>query len=84
MCTGTKKNVYNFRCSWVWHYKGSMELLVVEYCFDMIEMDEFEMILSFRTVRSGQTVQTQIRLLLEEQSDQGLHYCNAISINTLW
>ena len=31
------------------------------------------MILSFRTDRSGQTVQTQIRLLKEEQSDQGLH-----------
>ena len=31
------------------------------------------MILSFRTDRSGQTVQTQIKLLLEEQSDQGLH-----------
>ena len=31
------------------------------------------MILSFRTDGSGQTVQTQIRLLLEEQSDQGLH-----------
>ena len=31
------------------------------------------MIVSFRTDRSGQTVQTQIRLLLEEQSDQGLH-----------
>ena len=30
--------------------------------------------LSFRTDRFGQTVQTQIRLLLEEQSDQGLHY----------
>ena len=29
--------------------------------------------LRFRTDRSGQTVQTQIRLLLEEQSDQGLH-----------
>ena len=29
--------------------------------------------LSFRTDRSWQTVQTQIRLLLEEQSDQGLH-----------
>ena len=29
--------------------------------------------LSFRTDGSGQTVQTQIRLLLEEQSDQGLH-----------
>ena len=28
--------------------------------------------LSFRTDGSGQTVQTQIRLLLEEQSDQGL------------
>ena len=28
-------------------------------------------LLSFRTDRSGQTVQTQIRL--EEQSDQGLH-----------
>ena len=32
------------------------------------------MILSFRTDCSGQIVQTQIRLLLEEQSDQGLHY----------
>ena len=31
------------------------------------------MTLSFWTDRSGQTVQTQIRLLLEEPSDQGLH-----------
>ena len=31
------------------------------------------MILNFCTDRSGQTVQTQIRLLLKEQSDQGLH-----------
>ena len=31
------------------------------------------LILSFRTDMSGQTVQTQIRLLLVEQSDQGLH-----------
>ena len=31
------------------------------------------MILSFRTARPGQTVQTQIFLLLEEPSDQGLH-----------
>ena len=31
------------------------------------------MILSFQTDWSGQIVQTQIRLLLEEQSDQGLH-----------
>ena len=32
------------------------------------------MILSFRTDWSGQIVQTEIRLLLEEQSDQGPHY----------
>ena len=31
------------------------------------------MILDFGTYRPKQTVQTQIRLLLEEQSDQGLH-----------
>ena len=31
------------------------------------------MILSFRTDRSGKTVQTQIGLPLEKQSDQGLH-----------
>ena len=31
------------------------------------------MTLSFPTHRSGQTVQTQIRLLLEEQSDQDFH-----------
>ena len=37
-------------------------------------MDLFTvMILNFRTGRSGQTVQTQIRLHLEEQSDQDLH-----------
>ena len=32
-----------------------------------------EMILIFQTNRSGQTVQTQIRLFQLEQSDQGLH-----------
>ena len=31
------------------------------------------MIQSFWTDRSGQTVQTQIRLLIEEQFDKGLH-----------
>ena len=31
------------------------------------------MILSFRTDMPVQTVQIQIRLLLEEESDQGLH-----------
>ena len=31
------------------------------------------MILSFQTDMPGQTLQAQIRLLLEEQSDHGLH-----------
>ena len=31
------------------------------------------LVLSFQTDMPGQTVQTQIRLLLEEQSDKGLH-----------
>ena len=38
-----------------------------------VEKSHTVMIQSFRTNRSGQKVQTQIRLLLEEQSDQGLH-----------
>ena len=42
--------------------------------FDSILQFSFTVLfLSFRTDRSGQRVQTQIRLLLEEQSDQGLH-----------
>ena len=32
------------------------------------------MILNFWTDISGQTLQTQIRRLLEEESDQGLHF----------
>ena len=38
-----------------------------------VHSDTTVMIQSFRTNMSGQTVHTQIRLLLEEQSDQGLH-----------
>ena len=38
--------------------------------------------LRFRTDMSGQTVQTQIRLLLKKQSDQGLH-CLNFSMNLL-
>ena len=40
------------------------------------------MILSFWTDIPWQTVQTQIRLLLEEQSDQGLH-CLPFRLNRL-
>ena len=39
----------------------------------IVDIESTVMILSFRADRPGQTVQTQIRLLLEEQSDQGLH-----------
>ena len=39
----------------------------------VMEIHHTVMILSFRIDLSEQTVQTQIRLLLEEQSDQGLH-----------
>ena len=46
------------------------------------------MTLSFRTDRSGQTVYTQIRLLLDEQSDQGLHcllfHLHLLEQNSLW
>ena len=40
------------------------------------------MILSYRTDRSGQIVQTQIRLLQEEQSDQGV-YCLLFRLHLL-
>ena len=47
--------------------KGS---LILQYSHKSVST---VIILNFRTDRSGQTVQTQIRLLPEEQPDQGLH-----------
>ena len=48
-----------------------------EWFSELLVEDSYQcftvMIQSFRTDRSGQAVHTQIRLLLEEQSDQGLH-----------
>ena len=54
------------------------QLLTVSPDVDTLELPlllvyNIVMILSFRTDMPGQTVQTQIRLVLEEQSDQGLH-----------
>ena len=40
--------------------------------------------LSFRTDRSGQTVQIQIRMLLEEQSDQGLYCLQFLDFVCVW
>ena len=49
---------------------GEVRELTVTFAVNLLST---VMTLSFRTDKSGQTVQTQIRLLLEEQSDQGLH-----------
>ena len=66
---------YTILCGTVWskfeHLLDIMHVLnTYKFKMDWVTV----MILSFRTNRSGQTVQTQIRLLLEEQSDQGLHF----------
>ena len=45
--------------------------IIVYICYCMYTYTV--MILNFQTDRSGQTMQTQIRLLLEEQSGQDLH-----------
>ena len=61
---------------------GSQELTFIrksalcmykEVHYNLVSVLYTVMILSFGTDMSKQTVQTQIRLLLEEQSDQGLH-----------
>ena len=55
-------------------HSGSLISTFVVHGLDSIIMQIFTVItLSFQTDRSRQPVQTQIRLLLEEQSDQGLH-----------
>ena len=46
---------------------------MLQRCTRFDKIDATVIILSFRTDGSGQTVQTQTRLLLEEQSDQALH-----------
>ena len=48
---------------------GFAVVYTIKICTKIITV----MTLSFRTDRSGKKVQTQIRQLLEEQSDQGLH-----------
>ena len=47
-----------------------VEIILLELLESFIDT---VMILRFRTDRSGETVQTQIRLILEEHPDQGLH-----------
>ena len=49
--------------------------MIPKYTYNVFLKEYTVMFLSFRTDMPGQTVQTQIRLLLvlEEQSDQGQH-----------
>ena len=60
------QNILNWHCAQTKQHNDQSDQIV------KMKTDTV-MILSFRTDRPGQTVQTQIRLLLEEQSDQGLH-----------
>ena len=68
-------NVRNSCFSYV-YFPGDVAWKVADGRFSIQDMysktSPTVMILSFRTDRSEQTVQTQIRLLLEEQSGQGL------------
>ena len=59
-----------------------MSILIPKDWNDVGRIPDTVMILSFRTDMPGQTVQTQIRLLLEEQSDQGLH-CLPVRLHRL-
>ena len=43
------------------------------HVINTLKMENYRNDPSFWTDRSGQIVQSQIKLLLEEQSDQGLH-----------
>ena len=54
----------------------------IDYTIPQFHGDSTIITLSFRTYSSEQTVQTQIRLLLEEQSDQGLH-CSLFHLHLL-
>ena len=47
---------------------------MLEFFYTFMVDNNYRNDLSFRTDMPRQTVQTQIRLLLEEQSDQGLHF----------
>ena len=60
------------------HFVGFVMQRLIYFMFHFVDCQCLQCIptsvtLSFQTDRSRQTVQTQIRLLLEEQSDQGLH-----------
>ena len=69
ICMILKKNQFDFPVlSGILLLK---KILFIQLCYSN---DPTVMILNFLTERSGQTVQTQIRLLLEEQPDQGPHY----------
>ena len=75
----TTGKIYIMLASWFCHQSSVVLLHQVGYFFEVwpvyfaVKRERYRKVLSFRTDRSWQTVQTQIRLLLKEQSDQGLH-----------
>ena len=71
VCGGYKK-FYNFGI-WLDAFQAGFLTMRLKRSENINMISTTVMTLSFRTDRSGQTVKTQIRLLLEEQSDQGPH-----------
>ena len=69
------ETLQNTNCTWICPKCEIFYLFQFLFFDDQLNLENQNtvMILSFRTYRSWQTVQTQIRLLLEEQSGQGLH-----------
>ena len=70
----TTRNSFFSMVMYMYDVSGPNKLsLLNQPCIITLEKPTTLMILSFQTDRPEQTVWTQIRLLLEEQSDQGLH-----------
>ena len=75
-CLFTERTVHIYFCKVTYNYMYLANAKFRQNIVTRVKMFYFGytvMILSFRKNRSEQTVETQIRLLLEEQSDQGLH-----------
>ena len=73
-CNSKKRHIGNDYVTIVYNDSGEdYKIGVMKVSISCKGLDPTIMILNFWADRFGQTVQTQIRLLLEEQSDQGLH-----------
>ena len=79
-------STHNIRfCGWKYEKWSLKYSLILTFSVSLeLELESLRlvMLLSLRTDRSEQTVQTQIKLLLEEQSDKGLH-CSPFCLHLL-